>query len=43
LFSRISAILGSFVASQKARTRGFASLTLVKFALIGCNWISCAD
>jgi hypothetical protein len=29
--------------AEEARTLGFASLTLVRFAFIGCNWILCTD
>jgi len=29
--------------AREARTRGFASLTLVRFAFIGCNSPLCAD
>jgi len=29
--------------SEEARTRDFASLTLVRFAFIGCNSLLCAD
>ena len=29
--------------SEEARTRGFASLTLVRFAFVGCNESLCTD
>ena len=29
--------------SEEARTRGFASLSFLRFAFVGCNYALCAD